>query len=64
MKGSRPPRHVEATLAMKEEALARTSPHGGKPARYKPGDIAVEHAIRPDPFMNHAGIRPADRAWG
>ena len=34
--------YVEATLAMKEEALARTSPHGGKPARYKPGDRLLD----------------------
>jgi site-specific recombinase XerD len=30
--------YLEATLAMKEEALARTSPHRGKPGRYHPGD--------------------------
>ncbi len=30
--------YVEATLAMKEEALARTTPHNGKPGRYKAED--------------------------
>ena len=30
--------YVEATLAMKEEALARTTPHDGKPGRYKAED--------------------------
>ena len=30
--------YLEATLAMKEEALARTSPHSGRPGRYHPGD--------------------------
>jgi site-specific recombinase XerD len=30
--------YLDATLAMKEKALAKTSPRHGKPARYKPGD--------------------------
>jgi site-specific recombinase XerD len=30
--------YLEATLAMKEQALAKTSPHKGKAARYHPGD--------------------------
>ena len=30
--------YVEATLAMKEKALAKTTPHDGKPGRYKPED--------------------------
>lgn len=30
--------YLEATLAMKEKALARTLPLNGKPARYRPGD--------------------------
>ena len=30
--------YVEATLAMKEEALAKTTPHEGKPSRYKAED--------------------------
>lgn len=30
--------YLEATLAMKEEALAKTSPHDAKPGRYQPGD--------------------------
>jgi site-specific recombinase XerD len=30
--------YLEATLAMKEKALAKTSPRHGKPGRYKPGD--------------------------
>jgi site-specific recombinase XerD len=30
--------YLEATLAMKEHALAKTSPPHGKPGRYKPGD--------------------------
>ena len=30
--------YLEATLAMKEEALARTSPYSGKSARFKAGD--------------------------
>ena len=42
-----PPRHesvettqiyLEANLAMKEEILAKTTPLGGKPGRYRPGD--------------------------
>lgn len=30
--------YLEATLAMKEKALAKTSPPDGRPGRYKPGD--------------------------
>jgi site-specific recombinase XerD len=30
--------YLEATLAMKEKALAKTSPPHGRPSRYKPGD--------------------------
>lgn len=30
--------YLEATLAMKEEALARTSPYSGKSSRFQPGD--------------------------
>jgi integrase len=30
--------YLEASLAMKEKALARTSPPNAKPGRYKPGD--------------------------
>ena len=30
--------YLEATLAMKEQALAKTSPHPGKPGRFQPGD--------------------------
>lgn len=30
--------YLEATLAMKEQALAKTSPHQGKPGRFRPGD--------------------------
>lgn len=30
--------YLEATLAMKEQALAKTSPRHGKPGRYYPGD--------------------------
>ena len=30
--------YLEATLAMKEKALAKTSPPHGRPGRYKPGD--------------------------
>jgi integrase len=30
--------YLEATLAMKEQALAKTLPHKGKAARYHPGD--------------------------
>jgi site-specific recombinase XerD len=30
--------YLEATLAMKEEALARTTPPNGRPGRYRPGD--------------------------
>ena len=30
--------YLEANLAMKEEILAKTSPPGGKPGRYRPGD--------------------------
>ena len=30
--------YLEATLAMKEKALAKTSPPDGTPGRYKPGD--------------------------
>ena len=30
--------YLEATLAMKERALARTTPPAGKPGRYQPGD--------------------------
>ena len=34
--------YVEATPAMKEEALARTSPPAGKPGRYRPNDRLPE----------------------
>jgi len=30
--------YLEASLAMKEKALAKTSPPHAKPGRYKPGD--------------------------
>jgi len=30
--------YLDATLAMKEQALAKTSPHRGKPGRFQPGD--------------------------
>ena len=30
--------YLEATLAMKEQALAKTSPPNGKSSRYRPGD--------------------------
>jgi len=30
--------YLEATLAMKEQALAKTIPPQGKPGRYQPGD--------------------------
>jgi len=30
--------YLEATLAMKEQALAKTTPPNGKAARYRPGD--------------------------
>jgi integrase len=30
--------YLEATLAMKEKALAKTSPLQGAPSRYRPGD--------------------------
>ena len=30
--------YLEATLAMKEQALATTTPPTGKPGRYRPGD--------------------------
>ena len=30
--------YLEANLAMKEEILAKTTPLGGKPGRYRPGD--------------------------
>jgi site-specific recombinase XerD len=34
--------YLEATLAIKEKALAKTSPLKGKPSRYKPGDRLLE----------------------
>jgi hypothetical protein len=30
--------YLEANLAMKEEILAKTTPPGGKPGRYRPGN--------------------------
>jgi site-specific recombinase XerD len=30
--------YLEANLAMKEEILAKTTPLGGMPGRYRPGD--------------------------
>jgi len=30
--------YIDATLAMKERALAKISPPHGKPVRYQPGD--------------------------
>ncbi len=34
--------YLEATIAIKERALAKTSPINGKPGRYKPGDRLLE----------------------
>jgi len=34
--------YLNASLAMKEKALAKTSPRHGKPGRYKPGDQLLE----------------------
>ena len=34
--------YLDATLAMKEKALAKTSPRHGKPGRYKPGDQLLD----------------------
>jgi site-specific recombinase XerD len=34
--------YLEATIAMKEKALAKASPPHGKPGRYKPGDRLLE----------------------
>jgi site-specific recombinase XerD len=34
--------YLEATLAMKEEALARTSPSSGKSSRLRSGDHLLE----------------------
>lgn len=34
--------YLDATLAMKEQALAKTSPRPGKPGRYKPGDQLLD----------------------
>jgi site-specific recombinase XerD len=33
--------YVEATLAMKEDALAKLSPHLAKAGRYRPGDTLL-----------------------
>ena len=33
--------YLEANLAMKEEILAKTTPPGGKPGRYRPGDALL-----------------------
>jgi site-specific recombinase XerD len=34
--------YLDASLAMKEKALAKTSPRHGRPGRYKPGDQLLE----------------------
>lgn len=34
--------YLDATLAMKEKALAKTSPRHGRPGRYKPGDQLLD----------------------
>jgi site-specific recombinase XerD len=34
--------YLDATLAMKEKALGKTSPRHGKPGRYKPGDQLLD----------------------
>ena len=34
--------YLEATIAMKEKALAKASPPHGKPSRYKPGDRLLQ----------------------
>jgi site-specific recombinase XerD len=34
--------YLDATLAMKEKTLAKTSPRHGKPGRYKPGDQLLD----------------------
>ena len=42
--------YLEASLAMKEKALARTSPPDAKPGRYKPGQV-VKVVIGMDEFF-------------
>ena len=37
--------YLEATIAIKERALAKTSPLNGKPSRYKPGDRLLEFLL-------------------
>ena len=34
--------YLDASLAMKEKALAKTSPRNGKPRRYQPGDQLLD----------------------
>jgi hypothetical protein len=53
--------YYEANLAMKEEILAKTTPLGGKPGRYRPGD---EFAHLPPKSMTETmpGDRPGGRA--
>ena len=38
--------YLDASLAMKEEALAKTTPLHGRPGRYKPGDRLMEFLNR------------------
>jgi integrase len=38
--------YLEATLAMKEQALAKTSPLCGKPRRYRPADQLLDFLNR------------------
>jgi len=37
--------YLEATLAMKEQALAKTSSPNGAPSRYRPGDQLLNFLI-------------------
>jgi hypothetical protein len=58
--------YLEATLAMKEKALAKTSPPDGTPGRYKPGDrlLAFLEGLTGRAGSQHArGGSAGSRCW-
>lgn len=50
--------YLEATLAMKEKALAKTSPPHGKSGRYKPSDRILAFLNSLWPRRNYVGQCP------
>lgn len=49
--------YLEANLAMKEEILAKTTPPGGKPGRYRPDDELLAFLKNLGPKLCRAATR-------